>query len=178
LYFFDPCHCIHNNINGYEWQIKGKTGTKQIHSNTGRKRINVIGGLHAITLKPYVILTEANCDTDVIILYMKELRKHHRDTKRPIVIILDNAKYNHNDAVKEEAKALDIQLEFLPAYCPHLNLIERLWKFLKKKVQTNEYYKEYQEFEEAIYNFFRNIQEYESELASLLTLNFEVIKAR
>ena len=36
--------------------------------------------------------------------------------------------------VTEQAEMLDINTLFLPPYSPNLNLIERLWKFTKKKV--------------------------------------------
>ncbi|CAD7853876.1 MAG: Mobile element protein, partial [Olavius algarvensis Gamma 1 endosymbiont] len=32
-----------------------------------------------------------------------------------------------------------IQLVFLPSYAPNLNLIERFWKFFKKKTLYNRY---------------------------------------
>ena len=49
----------------------------------------------------------------------------------PITLVLDNARYQHNAAVKTLAKELGITLMFLPSYSPNLNLIERLWKFVK-----------------------------------------------
>lgn len=176
LYFFDPCHCIHNNLVGYEWQFKGQVRTKTIRSNTGRQRTNVLGGLNAANLKPFVILTEANCDSEAIMVYLEELRKYHGNDK-PIVLILDNAPYNQSYEVADKAKTLNIKLEFLPPYCPNLNLIERLWKFLKKKVRINNYCATFEQFQQAIYDFFKNITQFETELRQLLTFNFEIIKA-
>lgn len=109
---------------------------------------------------------------------MEELRKKHKDTpNKPIVLILDNAPYNKSYQVRDRAEQLNIRLEFLPPYCPNLNLIERLWKFFKKKVVTNKYYEKFSQFDDAIYDFFANISNYQQELKSLLTLNFEIIKA-
>lgn len=42
--------------------------------------------------------------------------------------------------VKQIAAELDITLLFLPPYSPNLNLIERLWKFVKKRALNNRYY--------------------------------------
>lgn len=176
LYFFDPSHNVHNNFNGYEWQEKGLSGTKVVKANTGRRRLNVVGGLNAITLKPFVFLTEANCNKELVSMYLEELRKKHPDDKE-IVLILDNAKYNHSYLVKETAEKLNIKLKYLPPYCPNLNLIERLWKFLKKKVKTNNYCERFEDFQNSILNFFENIHIYQQELSSLLTLNFEIIAA-
>jgi len=177
LYFFDPCHCMHNNVNGYEWQKKGKGGTKYIKANSGRQRLNVVGALNAITKKPYVFLTEANCDQRLICMYLKSLRKQHPDQAKQIVLILDNAPYNHSFSVSKIAKRLNTELEFLPAYCPNLNLIERLWKFLKKKTKTNNYCEKFADFQNTILQFFENIETFRDELDSLLTTNFEIIQA-
>ncbi|WP_439645628.1 hypothetical protein [Candidatus Thiosymbion oneisti] len=54
-------------------------------------------------------------------------------------------------------------------------MIERLWKFLKKKVLYNQYYETFDEFKSACEEFFRNPRNYHRELRSLLTANFEII---
>jgi len=92
-----------------------------------------------------------------------------------IQVFLDNARYSWNKEVRLEAKKLNIKLIFLPPYSPNLNLIERLWKFLKKKIRKNIYYHTFKKFAKAIYNFFKNIEQYQAELKTLLTLKFEII---
>jgi len=72
---------------------------------------------------------------------------------------------------------LGIALDFLPPYSPNLNLIERLWKFFKKTIIRDSYYPKFEEFYQAIYDFFRNIEEYYEQLKTLITLNFQIIKA-
>ncbi|WP_279512418.1 transposase [Candidatus Thiosymbion oneisti] len=52
----------------------------------------------------------------------------------------DNARYYRSKAVQEYLKTSRIQLVFLPPYAPNLNLIERLWKFFKQKVLSNQYW--------------------------------------
>ena len=68
----------------------------------------------------------------------------------PITIILDNAKYQKCDIVTELALLLKINLIYLPSYSPNLNLIERLWKFIKNKVLNGRCYLTYDQFEKAI----------------------------
>ncbi len=59
-----------------------------------------------------------------------------------IYVIADNAGYSHAGAVKEYLSSgrSRIRLWFLPPYSPNLNLIERLWKFFRKKALNNRYY--------------------------------------
>ena len=63
----------------------------------------------------------------------------------PIYLILDNAKYQRCKLVQEHAAKLGINLVFLPPYSPNLNLIERLWKFIKKELSTT-YFSEFNDF--------------------------------
>ena len=66
---------------------------------------------------------------------------------------------------------------FLPPYSPNLNLIERLWRFLKKTVLYNRYYEKFKDFRMAVLKFFVNIKSYKSQLQSLMTLNFHTLGA-
>jgi transposase len=84
---------------------------------------------------------------------------------RPIVIVLDNARYQHGKLVEGLAKDLGITLQFLPSYSPNLNLIERLWKFVKKKCLDNIYYETFEEFTSGINDCLSRIEtDYQSEL--------------
>ena len=95
----------------------------------------------------------------------------------PIYMIMDNAKYQNNKFVKAYAETLGITLIFLPAYSPNLNLIERLWKFVKKKALYSTYYKEFPEFTNAIDQCIEDTKgKYKNEIHSLLTLNFQTLK--
>jgi len=77
--------------------------------------------------------------------------------------------------VRELAKRLGIELLYLPAYSPNLNLIERLWKFVKKKCLYNRYYADFAAFRQAIQNVFRTVgRQHASELRVLLTLRFQI----
>lgn len=172
--FLDPTHQVYDTVNGYCWQEKGATGTKIISSNTGRKRISIIGAINAVSHKPTTLITEDNCDKEMIKQILYEIRNDYPHTDK-IYIFLDNARYSHNNEVGLKAKSLNIKLIFLPPYSPNLNLIERLWKFLKKKIRKNIYYDTFEKFTTAIYDFFKNIEQYKTELETLLTLNFEII---
>jgi len=61
-----------------------------------------------------------------------------------------NARYQKCDLVQTTAKRLHIELCILPPYSPNLNLIERLWKFVKKECLYSEYYSDFTKFKTAI----------------------------
>ena len=172
--FLDPTHQVHNTVNGYCWQKIGKNNTKIVYSNSGRKRVNIIGAINAITHKPTTIITEDNCDKEMIKMFLTQIKKDYPDAKT-IYIFLDNARYSRNYDVYEHAEKLNIELMFLPPYSPNLNLIERLWKFFKKQVRKNRYYDTFEKFKKAVFEFFENFEQYKPELEKLLTLNFEII---
>jgi len=90
---------------------------------------------------------------------------------------MDNARYQKCRIVWELATALNIELLYLPAYSPNLNLIERLWKFLKKKCLYSKYYAEFSQFKTAITDCLTQTQTtHKQELDTLLTLRFQTFE--
>nr|WP_261341688.1 transposase [Candidatus Kuenenia stuttgartiensis] len=57
--------------------------------------------------------------------------------------------------VKEYLANSRIKIKFLPSYSPNLNLIERLWKFFRKKILYNKYYDTYEKFKNKCFKFFQ-----------------------
>ena len=95
----------------------------------------------------------------------------------PIVIVLDNAKYQKCQLVQDYAKELEIQLCYLPSYSPQLNLIERVWKFVRNECLYSKYYVDFSNFKAEIISCITtaNVDKKEK-LDSLLTLNFQSFK--
>ena len=93
---------------------------------------------------------------------------------RPVTLVLDNARYQHCQRVKNLARQLGIELLFLPSYSPNLNLIERLWKFTKKTAPRGRYYANFAEFRAAIDACLAPIDTtHRPALATLMTHNFQ-----
>ena len=81
---------------------------------------------------------------------------------------------NYESSMRVVAKELGIELLFLPPYSPNLNLIERLWKFTKRKVLYNKYYGTYDDFKKAIKTCLGNVSgEYKQELSTWMAPNFQ-----
>jgi transposase len=90
---------------------------------------------------------------------------------------LDNARYQKCALVMELAQALKIELLYLTVYSPNLNLIERLWKFVKKQCLYSIYYADFNAFKEAISSCLNQCHTtHKQELESLLTLRFQSFK--
>ena len=143
-----------------------------IKASAGRNRINVLGVVNAITKEILTFNNTSYINAETIIIFFKKLREHYGDI--PLKIVLDNARYQHCELVETMAKSLDITLLFLPSYSPNLNIIERLWKFTKKKILYAKYYETPAKFHAAITGFFQTInQKHNDDLKNLLTLKFQ-----
>ena len=51
----------------------------------------------------------------------------------PITLVRDNARYQKCALVQALAESLGIELLYLPSCSPNLNLIERLWRFVRQE---------------------------------------------
>jgi len=110
-----------------------------------------------------------------VIELLEKIREIHGDSVIPISIFLDNAKYQVCKAVTERAAVLNIELMFLPTYSPNPNLIERLWKWVKKDCLNCKYYGKFGEFKTSIDNSLGKIAngQVKNDLDSLLSLKFQ-----
>jgi transposase len=174
ILYMDSVHPQHNTMLAYGWIKKGQDNI--IKSNTGRQRINVNGALDADT---HTVITREDESINAIstIALLEQI-----ETAYPLAVIIyvicDNARYYRSKLVGQFLETSKIQLVFLPSYSPNLNLIERLWKFMKKQVLYNKYYEKFDTFKQSALGFFENIQQYKPELDSLLTNNFQLLDAR
>lgn len=107
-------------------------------------------------------------------LWKKQRRRHPGKT---IVNICDNAPYYHSRVIKEWlARNPWCKIIYLPPYAPNLNLIERLWKYLRKEVISYQFFEHFAEFRKAVLDFFKNIKEHQQALETLLTLKFHIVR--
>ena len=142
---------------------------------SGRKRFNVLAALNAVT---HEVITVTN-DTYITGTQVCELlyKLAALGLMIPITLVLDNARYQKCRLVIDLAATLNIELLYLPSYSPNLNLIERLWKFVKKKCLYAKYYSDFSLFCAAISDCLAQPHiQYKDELDSLLTLKFQSFK--
>jgi len=104
-------------------------------------------------------------------------RKHPK-TKH-FRIYLDNARYQHATLLKEwiektkKEKGVTFDLKHLPAYSPNLNLIERLWKFLRKEA-LQKWHPSFEEMLKAVAEVLDNLPRYRKQLETLMTERFHL----
>lgn len=173
LFFMDAAHFT---LGVFVCKVWSKT-RKFIRSGAGRNRINILGVVNAITHELTYLHNTDKINAEVIMDFLRQLRLQYLDL--PIAIVLDNARYQHCRAVKELAQELNIELLFLPPYSPNLNLIERLWKFIKKEVLYAEYFETPKLFHQAIISFCDQINtKHKSKLKTLLNFKFQLFDKR
>ena len=134
LLFLDAAHFVMGcDFLGY---IYGRE-RRFIKTWSGRKRYNVLGAMDFMTAKVHTVTNDSYITADEV---REMLRKLHTEyAGREIHLVLDNARYQKCTVVLEAASNLNIHLEYIPAYSPNLNLIERLWKFVKGELRTKYY---------------------------------------
>lgn len=172
LLFLDAAHFVLRPFLGFLYCFT----TLFVKASAGRKRYNVLGALNAITNELTIFTNFTYINAHSICALLDTLKAQYVDGL-PIYLILDNARYQKNKFVWAYAEKLGITLVYLPAYSPNLNVIERLWKFVKKKVLYSVYYADFSAFTSAIDQCLANTQDtYKEELDTLLTLNFQTFK--
>ncbi len=170
VYFCDGVHLIYGYEGGKYW-CKKRVCVKSAY---GRKRVNCLGFLDAVSHKVETVMNDTYLNADSVCEGLRKLRQNSPNER--IYVILDNAAYQRCKKVKECAAKLNINLVFLPPYSPNLNLIECLWKFLRRKVLANKYYNSFRCFYDIIQDFLTNAYvSFTSSLITLLAFNFECL---
>ena len=170
LFFMDASHYILSPYTAFLWCFTRVF----MRAAAGRNRINVLGALEATSLTLETVINTDYINANTIADMLELLYEKYRD--KPIYIILDNARYQHCQFIKDLARLLGINLVFLPPYSPNFNLIERLWKHIKKNTIYNKYFETPAIFHKAVRMACWNVNndpDWKMDLKSLLTLNFQ-----
>lgn len=173
ILFVDGVHPQHNTQTSRAWIRKGLQ--KLIKSNTGRKRLNINGAYNPFT-QEVITHEDFTINAQTTIRFFEKVEAYYAD-KTTIYTIVDNATYYRNRAIKEYLKDSRIVLIFLPPYSPNLNLIERLWKFMRKKLLKSWHYETFIAFKTAVVSFFEGIATYADELKSFIGTEFHLLNA-
>lgn len=172
VYFVDAVHFVYGAFVACLWCLKRIF----MPTPSGRNRYNVLGALNAITHDLITVCNTTYINAQCVCSLLEKIAFTHLKDNIAITLVLDNAKYQHCKLVIEKAKALGIELLFLPSYSPNLNIIERLWKWTKKDCLNCKYYSKFSEFVDAINGTLQKTENKENkkELDTLLALNFQL----
>ncbi len=169
VFFVDAAHFVLGAWLGYLWCLTRVL----LPTPSGRQRFNVLGALHAITHEIITVTNDTYINSTSVVALLERLAERFSDL--PITVILDNARYQRNKFVMAEADRLKITLLWLPTYSPNLNLIERLWKFVKAECLHGRYYATFAPFKEAITQCLADTSgRHRAKLDTLLTLKFQL----
>ena len=171
VFFVDAAHFVFGTFLGCLWSI----ARVFVRAASGRQRFNVLGAWNAVTRELVAVTNTTVVNTDTMCELLRAVAA--RGLIGPITLVLDNARYQRNTLVQELAKDLGIALLFLPSYSPNLNLIERLWRFTKRKAAYGRYHPTFANFRAAIEDVLAGISTIHADkLATLMTLNFQVFE--
>ena len=111
---------------------------------SGRKRYNVLGAVDYATKKVLTVTNDTYITATEVCEMLRKISTAYPN--RAVHIVLDNARYQKCEAVRTLAAELGITLLYIPPYSPNLNLIERLWKFVKGELRSH-YYDNFSDFQ-------------------------------
>ena len=136
----------------------------------------MLAALHAISHQLLTVTNDSYINASSVCELLEKIAALGLST--PITLVLDNARYQRCRLVLERARQLGIELLFLPPYSPNLNLIERLWRFVRKECLYNTYYEYFDPFKQAITQCLAETRgRHQTALNRLLTLEFQTFES-
>jgi putative transposase len=118
-------------------------------------RINLIGTLcleGGVERLEYSLI-EGLCRSAEVKHYLDALAEQAQREGKPCVVVLDNAPFHSAGVIREREawwEARGLRLYCLPSYCPHLNLIEGVWRRLKGFLMPRRFYDSVGELKQAV----------------------------
>ena len=168
VFFVDAAHFVFGTFLCCLWSFTRIF----LRAASGRQRFNVLGAWNAVTREWIAVTNTTVVNTATMCELLRKIAA--LSLTGPITLVLDNARSQRNAVVEALAKELGIKLMFLPSYSPNLNLIERLWKFLKRRALYGRYHPTFAEFQAAIQEVLDGLSTaHARELETRMTLNFQ-----
>jgi transposase len=173
-YYVDACHPIWGlDLVFCCWLLLGQR--LLVGMGSGRKRLNILGA-YCPDDHEYVDyrLTRDNINGEQFVNFLRLLRSLHPETEK-FILYVDGAKYYSSPVVKEWLKRHpEFLLSQIPPYSPNVNLIERMWKFMRAKALCK-WHKTFEDMQTAVSEVLDHLDKYRTELQTLMTEKFHII---
>jgi transposase len=171
VFFVDAAHFVFGTFLCCLWSFKRVF----VRAASGRQRFNVLGAWNAVTDTLTAVTNTAVVNTATMCALLEKIAA--QGLVGPVTVVLDNARYQRNAAVQAVAKTLGIDLLYLPSYSPNLNLIERLWRLIKRRTLYGKYYPAFTDFKASIEQTISDLPtKHKDSIQSLMTHNFQVFE--
>jgi transposase len=171
VYFVDAAHFVFAPFLGCLWCV----ARLFVKAASGRKRYNVLGALDAVTHRLVRVTNLGYINAESVCTLLRAVAE--AAVGLPITLVLDNARYQKCAVVQELATSLKIELLYLPSYSPNLNLIERLWRFVRVESLNSTYYEKFDDFRTAIDGCLDGLSTvYKAEMETLMTHKFQTFE--
>jgi transposase len=168
VYFVDAAHFVFAPFLGFLWCA----ARLFVRAASGRKRYNVLGAIDAVTHRLIRVTNYDYINAESVCALLRQVAE--AAVGLPITLVLDNARYQKCAVVLGLAESLGIELLYLPGYSPNLNLIERLWRFVRKQSLDSTYYEDFAQFTTAIDQCLDELPTvHKGEMETLLTHKFQ-----
>jgi transposase len=168
VYFGDAAHFVLGTFLCCLW-CKARLFVK---AAAGRQRYNVLGAWNVVTNSLVAVTNTTVVSSETACELLRKIAA--QSVGRPVTLVLDNARYQYCRVVRDLAQQLGVELLYLPSYSPNLNLIERLWKFVKKNALRGRYYATFADFHAGIDRCLAQIETtHRAALANLMTHSFQ-----
>lgn len=127
VYYFDEAGVNLTPVIPYAWQQKNQ---RYELPSVRSQNLTVLGFMN-LKSQCHSFLFQGAADSEIVITCMDEFVQQ---ITTKTIVILDRASIHTSNRMQQRTKQWQKQglyLQFLPAYCPELNLIEILWKHVK-----------------------------------------------
>ena len=172
VFFVDAAHFVMGSFAGWVWCALRVF----VKAASGRQRYNVPGAFDAVTRELVRVTNTTYVTAETVCELLREVART-TGPGGPVTVVLDNARYQRCRLVQNLAVSLNIELLFLPSYSPNLNLIERLWEFVRKQALNSRHHPSFADFQAAIDGCLDGLPTtHKAQIDSLMTLKFQTFE--